>query len=70
MFIVEGLVNAIPALQPVGKWTPGGAAGAVTNSGVDLGLGTDYLLPAWAGAVVLLGYALLASATTIRRDIT
>ncbi|MFD1537126.1 hypothetical protein [Nonomuraea guangzhouensis] len=42
----------------------------MTNSGVDLGLGTDYLLPAWAGAVVLLGYALLASATTIRRDIT
>ncbi|MEU7860929.1 ABC transporter permease [Nonomuraea sp. NPDC049141] len=74
VFIVEGLVNAIPALRPVGKWTPAGAGGAVTDSGVDLGLGTDYLLPAWAGAVVLLGYAVLfsavASATTIRRDIT
>ncbi|MEV6155290.1 ABC transporter permease [Nonomuraea sp. NPDC052129] len=74
VFIVEALVNAIPALQPVGKWTPAGAGGAVTNSGVDLGLGTDYLLPAWAGALVLLGYAVLfsavASATTIRQDIT
>jgi ABC-2 type transport system permease protein len=74
VFIVEALVNAIPALQPVGKWTPAGAGSAMINSGVNLGLGTDYLLQAWAGALVLLGYAVLfsavASATTIRRDIT
>ncbi|WP_327092862.1 ABC transporter permease [Nonomuraea sp. NBC_01738] len=74
VLLVESLVNAIPALQPVGKWTPAGAAAAVTNSEVDLGVGTEFLLPAWAGAGVLLGYgvlfALVASVTTVRRDIT
>ncbi|GGO63719.1 ABC transporter permease [Nonomuraea cavernae] len=74
VFVIEAIVSAIPALRPVGRWTPGGAATALTNSGVDLGLGTDWLLPAWAGGVVLLGYALVfaavASATTLRRDIT
>ncbi|MEU8245621.1 ABC transporter permease [Nonomuraea sp. NPDC048916] len=74
VFVIEAVVSAIPALQPVGKWTPGGAAAALTSSGVDLGLGTDWLLPAWAGGVVLLGYALVfaavASTTTLRRDIT
>jgi ABC-2 type transport system permease protein len=74
VFLVEPVVGAFPALQGIAKWTPAGAAGAVTNSGVDFGGITAYLLPAWAGALVLLGYAVVfaavASATTIRRDIT
>ncbi|GAA4087276.1 ABC transporter permease [Nonomuraea soli] len=75
MFVLEPIVNAIPQLQVVGAWTPAGAARSLTNSGVDVGqMGLDYLLPAWGGALVLLGYAavfgLLASATTLRRDIT
>ncbi|GAA3600152.1 ABC transporter permease [Nonomuraea rosea] len=74
VYIVDSIVNAIPALQPVGKFTPGGATAALTNVGVGFGLDTSYLLPAWAGGAVLLGYALvfsaLASVTTLRRDIT
>ncbi|MEO3868125.1 hypothetical protein ABGB18_04755 [Nonomuraea sp. B12E4] len=74
VLLVESLVNAIPALQPVGRWTPAGAAAAVTNSGAGLGVDLSYLLPAWAGALVLLAYALLFAAlawsTTLRRDIT
>ncbi|WP_214316574.1 ABC transporter permease [Nonomuraea sediminis] len=74
VFLVESLVGAIPALHPVGRWTPGGAANAVTSSGVSLGYDPGYLLPAWGGAAVLLGYALVfaavASVTTLRRDIT
>ncbi|TMR09507.1 ABC transporter permease [Nonomuraea turkmeniaca] len=74
IYILDSLVNAIPALQPLGKWTPGGATAALTNTGVGFGLDTSYLLPAWAGGLVLLAYALLfsalASVTTLRRDIT
>jgi ABC-2 type transport system permease protein len=74
VFVVESVVNAFPVLQPIGRWTPAGAGAAITDSGVDLGLGTGYLLPAWGGAAVLLAYALVfaavASLTTVRRDIT
>lgn len=74
IYIVDSLVNAIPALQPLGKWTPGGAASALTSAEGGFGLDLSYLLPAWAGGLVLLGYALLfsalAAATTLRRDIT
>ncbi|MEV0587206.1 ABC transporter permease [Nonomuraea sp. NPDC050310] len=76
IYVIEQLVNAIPLLQPIGRWTPQGAASALTNPGIDPGSMIDlgYLLPAWAGALLLLGYALLfgllASLTTLRRDIT
>ncbi|NUR86998.1 MAG: ABC transporter permease subunit [Nonomuraea sp.] len=74
IYVVDSIVNAIPALHGVAKWTPGGASSALTNTGNTLGVDTSYLLPAWAGAVVLLCYALLfsalASLTTLRRDIT
>jgi ABC-type transport system involved in multi-copper enzyme maturation permease subunit len=74
VFIVEGLLNSIPALQVVGKWTPGGAATALLNVEFDTGFGELSLLPAWAGAAVLVAYALIfsvvASLTTLRRDIT
>lgn len=73
VFIVEALLTAVPPLHPVGKWTPGGAANSLLAS-FDMGLGASRLLPAWAGALVLAGYAVVfaavASATTIRRDIT
>lgn len=73
VFIVEALLTAIPPLQPVGKWTPGGAANSLLAT-IDVGFGASRLLPAWAGALVLAGYALVfaavASVTTIRRDVT
>ncbi|WP_248958555.1 ABC transporter permease [Sphaerisporangium perillae] len=69
VYVLENLLVAL--LPSVGKWLPGGAAQAVY--GVSSPLGGDYL-PAWGGAALLVGYALLfavvASATTIRRDIT
>jgi ABC-type transport system involved in multi-copper enzyme maturation permease subunit len=74
VYVVEGIFTSIPALQPVGKWLPGGAAQALMSIDLDTGLGAPDLLPAWAGALVLVGYgvlfAALASATTVRRDIT
>ncbi len=73
-YVIEGIFGAIPALQPVGKWLPGGAAQALMSIDIETGLGGSDLLPAWAGALVLVGYGLLfaavASATTVRRDIT
>jgi ABC-2 type transport system permease protein len=61
------LVYFVPA---VGKWMPSGAAKAVIGwhlPGVDL-------LPQWAGIALFVGYvgviALLASLTTLRRDVT
>ncbi|GGK90056.1 ABC transporter permease [Sphaerisporangium melleum] len=69
VYVLENLLVVL--LPGVGKWLPGGAAQAVY--GLSSPMGGDYL-PAWAGAALLLGYALLfaaiASATTIRRDIT
>jgi ABC-2 type transport system permease protein len=53
--------------DPVARWGPGGAAGALTASS------TEDLPPAWAGALVLLAYAGLAAALattlTARRDV-
>lgn len=73
-YVIESIFAAVPALQPVGKWLPGGAAQALMSTDIDTGFGTADWLPAWAGALVLVGYGLLfatvASATTVRRDIT
>ncbi|GLX01701.1 ABC transporter permease [Microtetraspora sp. NBRC 16547] len=76
-YVIESVFLAIPALQVVGKWFPGGAAQALmnidVNTGMNTGMGTD-MLPPWGGAIVLVGYAVVfavvASATTVRRDIT
>lgn len=74
VFIVETIFNLVPPLRPVGKWTPQGASNALINVNFDTGFGELELLPMWAGAAVLVGYALLfalvASLTTVRRDIT
>ncbi|WP_067171598.1 ABC transporter permease [Microtetraspora niveoalba] len=74
-YIIESVFLAIPALQVVGKWFPGGAAQALMSIDVDTGMGTGGdMLPAWGGAAVLVGYAVVfavvANVTTVRRDIT
>ncbi|GAA4566076.1 ABC transporter permease [Planotetraspora kaengkrachanensis] len=73
-YVIESIFTAIPVLHPVGKWLPGGAAQALMSIDVDTGLGRPEWLPAWGGALVLIAYGLLfavvASATTVRRDIT
>ncbi|WP_432933723.1 ABC transporter permease [Microbispora sp. CA-135349] len=74
-YVIENIFIGIPALQSVGKWLPGGAAQALLSIDLDVaGLGVPEWLPAWAGALVLIGYGLLfaavATATTVRRDIT
>jgi hypothetical protein len=69
VLLIEQLVVAF--LPKVGKWLPGGALqGVLQTTGVN---NTTYL-PVWGGALVLLGYtavfALIASVTTQRRDVT
>ncbi|MDE3723113.1 ABC transporter permease [Nocardiopsis sp. N85] len=73
--LVEPVLTAIPPLSDVTKWLPGSAVAALYDTGMDLsefGLGGD-LLPVWIAALTLLGYValftLVASATTLRRDI-
>lgn len=57
-------------LPEVGRWVPGGAANALSDSQVSGG----ELLPIWAGGLLFLGYglavALAANAFTVRRDVT
>jgi ABC-type transport system involved in multi-copper enzyme maturation permease subunit len=75
-FVIESIFTAFTVLQPIGKWLPGGASSALMNIDIDIdtGLGRPELLPAWGGALVLIAYGLVfglvASATTVRRDIT
>ena len=71
LLAVEGfLVTLLPA---IGRWMPGGATAGLLQEG---GAATTHgaLLPAWAGGLVLLGYAtvigLLASALALRKDLT
>jgi ABC-2 type transport system permease protein len=58
-------------LPEVGRFTPAGAAAALTLG--QPARGVEYLSP-WLGAVVLVGYALLAAVigawTTVRRDVS
>lgn len=74
MILIEPLVVAF--LPAVGKWLPGGAVNAVLGASSFTGgqaTGAAYL-PAWGGALLLAGYAVVfgvvAAATTLRRDIT
>jgi hypothetical protein len=68
VLIVEGLIVAF--LPKVGKWLPGGAANAMLQASVPGG----ELLPAWAGALLFVAYALAFAAAgvqiTVRRDVT
>jgi len=68
LFVVETIVQSIPAINGAYKWLPGGALEAMTATFDQ----TD-LLSAWQGGLVLLGYGLLAAALgtlfAVRRDV-
>jgi ABC-2 type transport system permease protein len=71
MLAVEGLlVTLFPSID---RWMPGGATEGLLQVGRAATTRGD-LLPAWAGALVLVAYAaaigLLAGAVTLRRDLT
>ena len=67
--LIEALL--VQLLPKIGKWLPGGAlTGILQTTGIN---DTSYL-PVWAATLVLLGwtglFAVLAAATTQRRDVT
>jgi ABC-2 type transport system permease protein len=68
LFVVENLIQGIPATSGAYKWLPGGALQALTAS-------TDIseLLSAWQGGLLLLGYglaaAVLGTVLAVRRDV-
>lgn len=72
MFVAEQLLVVL--LPAVGRWTPGGATAAVLQLGRLATGGRGELLPAWAGALLLVAYAVVLSAlgarTALRRDLT
>ena len=67
IFVVEAM--AVSFAPGVGRWLPGGAAGAMSGSST-----YSNLLPGWAAAIVLIGYGLVFAAAgsrfVLRRDIT
>ncbi len=69
-FVVEQLLVAL--LPDVGRWLPGGASAAVLSLG-ELATSRGELLPAWGGALLLVGYAVglsaVAARLTLRRDL-
>ncbi|MBW0009633.1 MAG: hypothetical protein JO063_05855 [Pseudonocardiales bacterium] len=70
LFVLDRVLTAIPALQPVTRYLPGPAGDALTGGT----LPNFPLLPAWAGGLLLAGYALVLAALgarfTLRRDVT
>jgi ABC-2 type transport system permease protein len=68
LFVVEGIVQLVPALSGAYKWLPGGAMEAMTAT-----LGLTELLEPWQGGLVLLGYGLVAAflgtVLAVRRDV-
>ena len=76
MLLVEALVSvAFPSVAP---WLPGGALDSAMSVGMQADMTGSFTastpLPPWAGILVVLGYAavfgVIASRTTLRRDIT
>jgi ABC-2 type transport system permease protein len=68
LFVVEPVIRAIPATAGFYKWMPGGALEALTAT-----FEGPELLEGWQGAILLLGYglvaALLGTIFAVRRDI-
>jgi ABC-2 type transport system permease protein len=68
LFVVESLIQSIPATSGAYKWLPGGATEAMTAT-----LGTNDLLSAWQGGLLLLCYglaaAVLGTVLAVRRDV-
>jgi len=68
LYVIEPIVASIGVLQAAYKWLPGGAARAITTS-----FQAPELLQPWQGALLLLGYGLLAAVLgtflAVRRDI-
>jgi ABC-2 type transport system permease protein len=69
LYVIEPLVGGIGAISSAYKWLPGGALRAMTTP-----FGGPDVLEPWQGALLLLGYGLLAALVgtllTVRRDIT
>jgi hypothetical protein len=68
LYVVEPIVSNIGALQGAYKWLPGGAVQAITSD-----FQAPDLLQPWQGALLLLGYGLLAALLgtvfAVRRDV-
>jgi ABC-2 type transport system permease protein len=68
LFVVEQVIQAIPAINGIYKWLPGGALSAMTST-----LNEVELLEPWQGGLVLLGYGLVAAVLgtflAVRRDV-
>jgi ABC-2 type transport system permease protein len=67
-YVVEPVIGSIAVTSPAFKWLPGGAVQALTTNFQ----GPDVLEP-WQGALLLLGYgliaALLGTVLAVRRDV-
>jgi hypothetical protein len=68
LFVVEAVIQSVPATQDFYKWLPGGAADAMLPT-----IQPVQLLEPWQGGLLLLGYGLLAAflgtVFAVRRDV-
>jgi len=68
LFVLEPIIRGIPATAPFYRWLPGGAQEAMTAT-----FQAPELLERWQGALLLIGYGLvaagLAMVLTLRRDV-
>ncbi|MBV9162910.1 MAG: ABC transporter permease [Pseudonocardiales bacterium] len=70
LFVLDPVLTAIPALRPVTRYLPGPASAALTGRAAP----NFPTLPAWAGGLLLAGYAVVLAALgarfALRRDVT
>jgi hypothetical protein len=74
LFLIEGILSAIPKVQEAYPYLPGGAAaGLIRTQDPNVQSPVDLLEP-WQGGLLLLAYglifAILGSLLTVRRDVT